>query len=67
MCIINGGARCKFVVLIFKQRFVSWDSDALRTPATAYAQTLAVMPRHFQNHQNKLKVLFPNTGTFAYL
>jgi hypothetical protein len=25
-CIINGGARFKFVVLVFKQRLVSWDS-----------------------------------------
>jgi len=27
MCIINGGVQCKFVVLVFKQRSVSWDSD----------------------------------------
>ena len=27
LCIINGGAQCKFVVLVFKQRLVSWDSD----------------------------------------
>jgi hypothetical protein len=26
--------------LVFQIRFVSWDSDALRTPATAYAQPL---------------------------
>ena len=45
MCIINGGAQCKFVVLVFKQRSVPWDSDALRKPATAYALTLAAMPR----------------------
>lgn len=27
--ICNGGVRCKFVVLVFKQRSVSWDGDAL--------------------------------------
>jgi hypothetical protein len=42
-CIINGGAQCKFVVLVFKLRLVSWDSDALRIPATAYAQTLVAI------------------------
>ena len=26
-CIINGGVQCKFVVLVFKQRFVTVDSD----------------------------------------
>lgn len=30
MCIINGVVHSKFVVLIFKQRCVSSDSDALR-------------------------------------
>ena len=43
ICIINGGAQCKFVVLVFKQRSVSWDSDALRRPATAYAPTLGAI------------------------
>jgi hypothetical protein len=42
-CIINGGVQRKFVVLVFKLRLVSWDSDALRIPATAYAQTLWAM------------------------
>jgi hypothetical protein len=41
MCIINGGVQYKFVVLVFKLRVVSWDSEALRKPATAYALTLA--------------------------
>jgi len=27
LCITNGGVQCKFVVLVFKQRSVSWDSD----------------------------------------
>ena len=34
-------AQCKFVVYFFKIRLESWDSEALRWPATAYAQTLA--------------------------
>ena len=34
------GTQCKFVVLVFKLRLVSWDNDTLRIPATAYAQTL---------------------------
>lgn len=38
-CIINGGSQFKFVVS-FKLHLVSWDNDALRKPATAYAQTL---------------------------
>jgi hypothetical protein len=42
-CIINGGVQFKFVVWFFKIRLVSWDSDALQVPATAYAQTLAAM------------------------
>jgi ABC-type thiamin/hydroxymethylpyrimidine transport system permease subunit len=25
--LINGGVQCKFVVFVFKQRSVSWDSD----------------------------------------
>ena len=29
---------------------MSWDSDALRTPATAYAQTLCTMPRGHSGH-----------------
>lgn len=29
LCIINGGVQCKFVVLVFKQRLVSWNSNAL--------------------------------------
>jgi hypothetical protein len=39
-CIINGGVQYKFVVWFLKLRLVSWDSEALRIPATAYAQTL---------------------------
>jgi hypothetical protein len=39
-CKINGGVWCEFVVWFFKKRLVSWDSDALRIPATAYEQTL---------------------------
>jgi hypothetical protein len=38
--ITNGGVRCKFVVLVFKLRLVTWDKDALRIPATGYSQTL---------------------------
>lgn len=34
------GARFKFLVLSFKQSLVWWDSDGLRIPAIAYAQTL---------------------------
>jgi hypothetical protein len=29
--------------LVFQNTFGSWDSDTFRIPATAYAQTLAVM------------------------
>ena len=43
--IINGGVQCKFVVQFFKLRLVSWDSDALRIPATAYAPTLPHIKR----------------------
>ena len=42
LCIINGGVQCKFVVLVFKQRSVSWDSETLRIPATAYKTKYSV-------------------------
>src|SRR5690606_3451277 len=52
-CIINGGVLCKFVVWFFKIRLVSWDSGALRIPATAYAQTLCTSAGEHQADRAK--------------
>jgi len=37
------GVQRKFVVWFFKKRLVSWDIEALRIPATAYAQRLVAI------------------------
>ena len=54
------GVQCKFVVLVFKQRLVSWDSVALRKPATAYALTLIVIV--LRGHEYLTTVRFSATA-----
>ena len=41
--------------MVLQLRLVSWDGDALRIPATAYAQALVVIGERFYENQKLIR------------
>lgn len=54
-CTVNGGIQCKFLNWFIIISMMSWDSDALRACATAYALTNAFYSFLAQRHSLYIK------------